>query len=109
MVTPGLGRVKAVQAAYDLSRPVGLGLLHYRPGSLATEEAERLLSIGSPHQLPYGGLTPVIFLDYVLGRCVKFEIWKNEQGEYLIDDPWYDHTAEHLHELICRSTKAKDT
>lgn len=83
-------KIDAIKAAYDLSRPVGMGFMHYQPGGLTDEEAQSLVQ-------PNGRVR----MDYVKGRCCKFKI--NDKGTHLeIFDPWHDHSAEDLEELLRR-------
>ncbi len=78
----------AVCAAYDLSHPVGMGVLHYRHGPLDADTLDRIVGNGES-----------IRMDYVHGRQCKFSIQK--QGEkYFVRAPWYDHTDEDLAVLL---------
>ena len=80
------------KAAYDLSEPVGMGFLHYEPGSLTDEEAESLVTDNARCPLS---------LDYVKGRCCKLTVFAHDGRRY-IPDNWYDHTAGQLITLLER-------
>ena len=79
-----------VRAAYDLSRPQGMGFLHFTPDPLSDAEVEELVQ-------PDG----TTYLDYVRGRACKFGVWLRE-GRRVIRSPWYDHTNAQLLELLAR-------
>lgn len=83
-----LSTVKMIQAAYELSKPVGMGFMHYTSNPLTVEEAQE-------HIRPNG----FVNLDYVLGRCCKFRIIVNNGKKYT-PKSWYDHTEEDLKNLI---------
>lgn len=78
----GVDLVKLIQEAYKLSQPMGLGFLHYREGGLEKEEAETLVEEEGEY---------AVSMDYILGRCVKFNVWR-EHGKLFIRDRWPDHT-----------------
>jgi hypothetical protein len=81
-----------VQQAYALSEPRGMGYLHYTPEPLRDEEADAIVAMDfrglgrAPHV--------VLALDYVRGRCVKFDVWRaRDDAERLFVAPtWFDHT-----------------
>ena len=90
-----------VQTAYDLSKPQGMGYLHYQPGSLSDEDADMLLeckgtSVGTP------SYNVVVSMDYVRGRAVKMSVFKVEDypNKLFIRDTWFDHTEEEFHILL---------
>ena len=90
----GASLVEVVKAAYDLSVPQGLGMLHYTPGSLSDEEAAALVR---PEVNPH---VPV-YLDYVRGRACKFRV-EDHGGRLYICRDWYDHSDEQLARLLER-------
>jgi len=76
-------------AAYALSRPQGLGHLHYKSGPLSKEELDDIIN----QAVEFGqfGDDVVVSLDYVKGRACKFTLCK--EGDRIIWNlPWYDHT-----------------
>jgi hypothetical protein len=86
--------VEFIQKAYDLSQPQGMGLLHFRPGSLSQDEALQIIHKGD-------GRT--IHMDYVHGRAVKLTIPHDIGGHYIKfrdTNPWYDHTPQQFNELL---------
>ena len=90
-----------VQTAYDLSKPQGMGHLHYQPGPLSDEDADMLLeckgtSIGTP------SYNVVVSMDYVRGRSVKMSVFKvgEHPNKLFIRDIWFDHTEEELGILL---------
>ena len=84
----GVNMVELVKKAYELSRPQGMGMLHYQPDPLTDEEAKALISEDG-----------TVSLDYVKGRSCKFNIF-NRDGKFEIRDSWYDHTDQHLVDLL---------
>lgn len=87
----GVDPVKFVKTVYALSKPQGLGLLHYQPGELSDEDARRCI-VGE-------GDDARISMDYVRGRACKMTAW-HENGRLVIRDKWFDHTDEQLHALL---------
>lgn len=81
----GVDLIKLAQEAYALSRPQGLGFLHYEKGGLSEEEAQELVD--------YQALSThtALSLDYVKGRAVKLHVFKRN-GKLSIRDDWYDHS-----------------
>lgn len=71
-----------VKKAYELSKPIGMGFMHFREGGLSDEEVKNLID--------WDDKTPVR-MDYVLGRCCKFNIYK-KGDKFEMRDTWYDHS-----------------
>lgn len=87
--------VEVVKAAYDLSHPIGMGIIHYREGSLTDEQAQSLIDLDHKRH--------VVNMDYVVGRCVKMSVFKDQQTEqFFIHKSWYDHSNDDLKELLDR-------
>lgn len=84
--------VDLVKAAYDLSKPVGMGFLHFRPEPLTDEQASSYIEDNG-----------TVRLDYVNGRSVKMTVFidKNTKTLY-ISDSWYDHSDDDLLNLLDR-------
>lgn len=91
---------------YELSRPQGLGILHYQEGSLPDEELEEVIDVSERSRL-------ALTMDYVLGRACKFHVQlAGDSGYLLLPDgvthwirtDWYDHFRPDLEELLsaCR-------
>lgn len=78
---------------YDLSRPQGLGFIHFQSGGLNEDEAQQLLdSRKNDSRL-------ALNMDYVNGRACKMMVFRT--GELLeINDNWYDHTDDQLQQLL---------
>lgn len=84
----GCDLIALVKKAYALSRPQGMGFLHFREGELSDEDAQQIVNN------PRG-----IDLDYVHGRAVKF--WVQKEGDRLfVQNSWYDHSDSQLRELL---------
>lgn len=83
-----------VKEAYDLSRPQGMGFLHYTPGPLPQDIVEDLLS------MKWSGHVK-IDIDYVLGRAVKMAVWEEDDRMFIRSD-WFDHSEYALRELLHR-------
>ena len=63
---------KMLAALYNASRPLGLGILHYRPERMTEEEAAKLLE---EHQS----------FDYLKGRVMKVSFERDELNLALYD------------------------
>lgn len=82
-----------VRAAYNPSRPQGLGHLHFESGDLTDAEVAQILERGR------GGQRFAVSMDYVKGRSCKFHVLRD--GERLfIKNRWYDHGDELLRSLL---------
>ena len=55
-----LRKAEVLKALYDNASPQGMGLLHYTPGPMPLDEAERLITQASD-----------LYFDYVRGRVIK--------------------------------------
>lgn len=96
IVIPEDKLIEVVKAAYDLSHPVGMGMLHYREGSLTDEQAKTLIDLDHKRR--------VVDMDYVVGRCVKMSVFKDEpSGKFFIQKTWYDHSQDDLKQLLDRA------
>lgn len=83
----------AVEAAYDLSVPAGMGFIHARGGKLDEETRDALIRWDDPRT--------VVHMDYVHGRQCKFWIRRHEDKFY-VDPRWYDHSHYQLVDLLER-------
>ena len=83
-----IDKIKLVKRVYDLSRPQGLGMLHFVPGPLSDDEAKAFIEDDG-----------TVSMDYVSGRACKFNVFE-ENGKLFISDSWYDHTDGQLAELL---------
>jgi hypothetical protein len=88
----GCELIEVVKAAYDFSRPQGMGFFHYEEGSLSEEEAAKLVREDD--------LCPVS-LDYVKGRACKLTVFKDEDRLY-VAKRWFDHSEADLAKLLDR-------
>ncbi len=86
----GVNLAKLAAAAYDLSRPQGLGMLHFVPGSLTDEKAASLVKSTGRIALS---------LDYVKGRAVKLTVFRADDGTLTVSDRWFDHSSSQDAEL----------
>ena len=73
---------------YELSRPQGMGIIHFQPGGLSDVDAEAITNCGNK-----------LNMDYVHGRACKFNVYE-ENGQRSIPDNWYDHTDAEYKELL---------
>lgn len=83
--------VKFVQKVYELSIPVGFGILHYTPQPLSEQEAKTMINLSGP---------TAVNMDYVKGRGCKMVVRREEDGKLSIANTWYDHTNTQLKELL---------
>jgi len=83
-----------VRSAYDLSRPQGLGFLHYKQGSLSDVEIDEILGESDERY--------AVRMDYVNGRSCKLTVRRIGDKLY-VHDEWHDHSSEQLRELLKRS------
>ncbi|MGL4233301.1 MAG: hypothetical protein ACRDAM_13965 [Casimicrobium sp.] len=90
----GANLIDCVKAAYDLSRPQGMGILHFTPEPLTDEEAQTFIQ-PEPNR-------SAISMDYVKGRACKFDVHRDENGRLWIYDAWFDHSHYELEELLNR-------
>lgn len=93
----GANLVEVVKAVYDLSRPQGMGFLHFDSAPLTDEEAKSLIAFTNP-RVP-------VDLDYVKGRACKFFVRREEDGTLWIQNSWYDHSDHDLQDLLKRIGK----
>jgi len=84
---------EAVQIAYEMSAPQGLGFLHARGGPLDDETTDEILARGDDRI--------AASMDYVHGRSCKFHVYKSAD-QMLVRPSWYDHSEDALIELLTR-------
>jgi len=92
----GVDIKELIKKAYELSKPQGLGFLHYTPGELTEEEVNDILAKSVSNSRYNKGL----HLDYVKGRSLKFHMFQEEDDRVYIYSPWYDHSDAQLKELL---------
>lgn len=83
--------VALVKKAYELSRPQGMGMLHFQPGPLPDHVAPQLVG---KETSPFP-----VNLDYVMGRAVKFTVTRH-LGRLFVAPRWFDHTEADYRELL---------
>ena len=86
----GVDMIKLVKKAYELSKPQGLGMLHFTLGPMTDEEAQYIIDSDDKGE---------IHLDYVRGRSCKFHVF-NEGGKLSVGESWFDHTDQQLVDLL---------
>lgn len=86
---------KMVAAAFDKSQPQGLGLLHHKPGGLSDEELDQTIAGG---QIAAGD-REMLYLDYVRGRSMKFNIYTVD-GKHYWRLGWYDHSFDQQYAVL---------
>ena len=91
----GVSLREFVKAVYDLSRPQGLGYLHFESGSLSNEEADAIVNLRPPES------SVPLSMDYVRGRACKMSVFR-DGGDLFIRGDWFDHTPSQLAALLQR-------
>ncbi len=84
----GVNMIELVKKVYDLSRPQGLGFMHFNPEPMTDEQARDYINDDG-----------TVNMDYVSGRACKFHVRK-EDDQYVIGDSWYDHDNDQLIALL---------
>ena len=103
----GVDLRKFVAKAYELSKPQGLGFLHYEEGGLSESEIDEIIEAGGTG---WNNRLTDMNLDYVKGRSVKMNVFNREGSAYAIQEGieryiflthgWYDHTDEQFVDLL---------
>jgi len=86
----GLNRAEVLAALYNASRPQGLGIMHFDPEPMTTEQAQTLLDDESKHPR---GIYEAYF-DYIQGRVMKIGFKGDEIDPRLYDRDLGDGAAE---------------
>ena len=84
---------KFIKEVYNLSKPQGMGFMHYEEGELHDDIVSTILGQGDEDI--------AISMDYVNGRSCKMNVFKKD-GKLFIRDDWYDHSTEDLRDLLER-------
>lgn len=85
-----------IRAAYDLSRPQGMGYLHFQEGPLPDDVLTQIKATAHSRI--------VASMDYVRGRAVKQGVYRSDDGLLYIEaDRWFDHSIDDLRELAKRA------
>lgn len=94
----GADLATVIREAYALSKPQGLGYLHYKDGPLPQPELEAIVARHAESR------DLAASMDYVMGRAVKLVVFR--KGDKLeIRDEWFDHSPDQLAELLKRIGK----
>ena len=87
--------------AHDLSKPQGLGILHFKEGPIPDDVLDAIVE--------YGNDAIPASMDYVLGRAVKLNVFHDaDNGQYFIHPPWFDHSDKQLEELFRLCDEARE-
>lgn len=83
------------QVVYRLSKPQGMGYIHYKGGELSKADAEaEVASQDSDDRI-------ALSMDYVHGRACKMTVFRlAKTGQLFIRPDWFDHTESQLHQLL---------
>tara|TARA_R110000851_G_scaffold72413_1_gene160428 strand:- start:2285 stop:2581 length:297 start_codon:yes stop_codon:yes gene_type:complete len=85
--------VEFVKQVYNMSVPMGMGIMHYVDEPLSDEFARSLIDMSCD--------TPVA-LDYIKGRYCKMCVFKDNKGLY-VRDYWSEHTEDQFVDLLDKS------
>lgn len=88
----GVDLVKFVQKVYEFSKPQGMGMLHFRDGSLPEDDARGIVEYGKDKGI-------AISMDYVHGRACKMVVWR-EGDDLFVRPEWFDHSRSQLEKLL---------
>ncbi|MFH1186148.1 MAG: hypothetical protein V1755_14085 [Chloroflexota bacterium] len=58
----GMDKARILKALYNRSQPIGMGMLHFTPTPMTTEDAQKIIDEGS------------LYFDYLKGRVMKFSL-----------------------------------
>jgi hypothetical protein len=99
----GFDFAKFVRAVYDLSKPQGLGFLHYSFGTLTDIEVKTIMDLIEDKKVPHDetyDYDQILYLDYVNGRACKCSLCRDSEDNVFVFDDWYDHTNDQLKQLL---------
>lgn len=89
----GVDLVRFVQKVYDLSKPQGLGFMHYEKGGMSEQDAKAIADTARPE----GRI--VLSMDYIRGRACKMTVFREGNDLYIPND-WFDHNKDQLDHLL---------
>lgn len=91
----GVDMKKFVQEVYALSRPQGMGFIHFEEGPLPDDLADAIVA----HRKDDSYIA--LSMDYVKGRACKMVMWR-DGDKLVIRNTWFDHHPDDLRELLER-------
>jgi len=105
----GFNLVKLAQEAYNLSEPMGAGIMDFTEDPLSDEEAQELVDVYSDDD------HVALCMDYIKGRSCKLTVRReypaietqSQGGTLWIRNDWPDHTPEQLEDLLNRVRNEK--
>lgn len=102
----GIDLVEFVKKVYELSKPKGMGHMHFQAGPLDQTMAERIVELSKDDG------TFALCTDYVEGRACKMNVWRHDRSNppkngLFIHATWYDHTDAQFAELLSAMGLAK--
>jgi hypothetical protein len=86
----GVDLVEFIKRVYEMSRPVGMGMLQFTPEPLTDEEAKSIINHDSK---------VIVSMDYVRGRQCKIGVIQQD-GKLYAEDPWHDHSDDEYRVLL---------
>lgn len=97
----GINLVRLLRVAYDLSIPLGMGNIHFRPGPLPIDEAHEVVRRQSD-------LLPdmVLTVDYLHGRSIKLHVRKEHidgAERWWMYNDWLDHSRDQIDVLVSKA------
>lgn len=86
-----------IKLAYGLSKPQGLGFLHFMVGDIDATTLDSMVD-----SFEQKGR---IDLDYVIGRACKCSFTKSDDGilTSIAPDMWYDHTDDQANQFLSQA------
>ena len=101
----GVDRRELAAKAYEVSKPQGMGILHFTPGPLDTGT---LNEISTDEWSSVWGKNMFLKLDYVKGRALKVDVVRTEHDKTNLPEEcklwmhadWYDHSPSQTLELL---------
>lgn len=100
----GVNLGEFARKVYDLSVPVGMGIVQFIDGPLSPDDTEAILVSCEGNEFV------VLCMDCVNGRCCKMYVYrhvKNGEDRLTIEDNWPDHTDEDFETLLTYFGKEK--
>ena len=82
----GIDLRRLISAVYAESEPVGMGAFQAKPGPIPNKLLESIVGT-----FKVQGTGCVLSMDYVLGRAVKFHIFRDENQDLWVRKDWFDH------------------
>lgn len=69
-----MDKAAVLAALYNRARPLGMGMLQFKPGDMSVEQARTIMTDGDSSDYPSANEPQTTYFDYLHGRVMKINL-----------------------------------